>query len=69
MDPRLYSILNSLLMNIDVLDGQLMSLLRSEQFRANDECIYLINRIRECCGTTLQCVTSLEQAARINTTR
>jgi hypothetical protein len=66
MDPRLQGILKSLLLNIDVLDGQILSLLRSEQFRPNEDCIHLVNRIRESCTTTLQCVDSLERAARSN---
>jgi hypothetical protein len=66
VDPRLLGILKSLLLNIDVLDGQILSLLRSEQFRANDECMLLITRIRESCTATLQCVDGLERAARNN---
>lgn len=66
MDKRLHGILNSLLLNIDVLDGQILSLLRSEQFRPQEDHAQLINRIRESCSTTLQCVDSLERAARAN---
>jgi hypothetical protein len=64
MDPRLQGILKSLLLNIDVLDGQLLSLLRSEQFRANEDCLFLIARIRESCTATLQCVDSLERTCQ-----
>jgi hypothetical protein len=66
MDSRLQGILKSLVLNIEVLDGQIHSLLRSEQFRPNEDCMHLVARIRESCTTTLQCVDSLERAARGN---
>jgi len=58
--------LKSLLLNIDVLDGQLLSLLRSEQFRANEDCFLLIARIRESATATLQCIDSLERTCQSN---
>lgn len=64
MDHRLQGILRSLLLNIDVLDGQILSLLRSEQFHPDEDCTHLIHRIRESCTSTLQSVDSLERAAR-----
>jgi hypothetical protein len=62
MDRRIYGILKSLLVNIDVLDSQVMGLLRSEQFRPDEDCMRIVEHIRTSCTTTLQSVESLERA-------
>lgn len=66
MDKRIYGILKSLLINIDVLDSQLMGLLRSEQFRPDEECTRLLEHVRSSCTAALQSMESLERAIQSN---
>lgn len=61
MDKRLREVLELLVQNIHVLDDELMRLTRTEQFTATEQCMPLIEKIRDGCIGTLQNVQTLER--------
>ena len=61
MDARLKGILESLLLNIEVLGDSLIRLSRSEQFTPTSQCFQLIEQIRGACLCSLQTARSIER--------
>ena len=61
MDKRLREILELLAQNIRVLDEELHRLTRTDQFTATDQCLPLIDTVRDSCISALQNVQTLER--------
>lgn len=61
MDKALREILESLLLNSEVLGQELMRLERSELFRHTSQCFQLIERIRDTCTDNLRMLHTVER--------
>ncbi len=61
MDPKLETILESLLSNIDVLNIEIDRMGRSGQFSPNKHALQLIERIRDSCTASLQNLRTVER--------
>lgn len=61
MDPRLNEVLEVLLRNIETLNGEIMRLTVSEQFKPTTHSFRLIDRIRGLSLCTLQNMRTLER--------
>lgn len=61
MDARIQAILEPMLVNLRVLDGELLRLMRSDLFTADDACFQLIEQVNEACFANLQTVESLRR--------
>lgn len=62
MDHRLKTMLESLLMHVEVLNSEIDRLCRCEQFSPTTQSFQLLERIRGSCTTSLQTVRTVERA-------
>lgn len=61
MDPRLQEVLDSLLLNIAVLNEEVARLARTEQFSGTKGSLQLIESIRSQCVSSLQNLSTVER--------
>lgn len=61
MDHRLQQVLESLLLNLSVLNEEVARMARSDQFSASSRCFYLIEDIRDQCTGSLQNISTVER--------
>ncbi len=61
MDTRLLQVLDSLLINMEVLNGEVARLLRNEQLTPGGKSLQMIERIRGECTASLQNLRTVER--------
>jgi hypothetical protein len=60
MDVRLKGILDSLLRNVEVLNSEMLRMVRTDQFSDADQCFHLLERVRGSCMYTMENLRTIE---------